>query len=87
MAVPSVCLPGGTRPCGSPWGVGKGITGGVWPTRMCIDAAVEGQAAVVEQEILDLGQTPVYKPSWLWWSGWNRYGKHGNSDTDFAGNA
>lgn len=29
---------------------------------MCIDAAVEGQAAVVEQEILDLGQTPVYKP-------------------------
>ena len=29
---------------------------------MCIDAAVEGQAAVVEQEILELGQTPVYKP-------------------------
>lgn len=29
---------------------------------MCIDAAVEGQAAVVEREILDLGQTPVYKP-------------------------
>ena len=29
---------------------------------MCIDAAVEGEAAVVEQEILDLGQTPVYKP-------------------------
>lgn len=26
-------------------------------------------------------------PSWLWWSGWNRCGKHGNSDTDFAGNA
>ena len=29
---------------------------------MCIDAAVEGQAAVVEQEILELEQTPVYKP-------------------------
>ena len=29
---------------------------------MCIDAAVEGQAAVVEQEILALGETPVYKP-------------------------
>ena len=29
---------------------------------MCIDAATEGQAAVVEQEILELGQTPVYKP-------------------------
>ena len=29
---------------------------------MCIDAAVEGQAAVVEKEILELGQTPVYKP-------------------------
>ena len=29
---------------------------------MCIDAAVEGEAAVVEQEILELGQTPVYKP-------------------------
>ena len=29
---------------------------------MCIDAAVEGQAAVVEQEILELGQTPVYNP-------------------------
>ena len=29
---------------------------------MCIDAAVEGQAAMVEQEILELEQTPVYKP-------------------------
>ena len=29
---------------------------------MCIDAAVEGEAAVVEQEILELEQTPVYKP-------------------------
>ena len=29
---------------------------------MCSDAAVEGQAAVVEQEILELEQTPVYKP-------------------------
>ena len=29
---------------------------------MCIDAAVEGQAAVVEQEILELGQTSVHKP-------------------------
>lgn len=29
---------------------------------MCINAAVEGQAAVVEQEILALGETPVYKP-------------------------
>lgn len=29
---------------------------------MCIDAAVEGQAAVVEQEILEQGETPVYRP-------------------------
>ena len=29
---------------------------------MCIDAAVEGEAAVVQQEILELEQTPVYKP-------------------------
>ena len=54
---------------------------------MCIDAAVEGQAAVVEQEILELGRLQSTSPSWLWWSGRNRCGKHGNSNADFAGNA
>ena len=29
---------------------------------MCIDAAADGQAAVVEEEILDLSRTPVYRP-------------------------
>ncbi len=29
---------------------------------MCIDAAVEGESALIEQEILELGETPVYKP-------------------------
>ena len=29
---------------------------------MCIDAAVEGESALIEQEILELGETPIYKP-------------------------
>ena len=84
----SVCLPGGTRPCGSPWGVGKGITGGVWPTRPCALMPLwRERPQWWNRRSWIWGRLRSTSPSWPWWSGWNRCGKHGNSDTDFAGNA
>ena len=88
MAVPSACLPGDTRLCGLPWGAGKGITGGVWPIRPCVLMPLwRDRPQWWNRRSWNWGRLRSTSPSWLWWSGWNRCGKHGNSDADFAGNA